>query len=98
MLTLDDLGVLRGVEVDGDAVTVDDHPDLLRLPRASRPCATTCAPPSPRPGYARVEVRTVLSPPWSTDWISDEGRRKLAEHGIAPPGRAGPRERRARSR
>jgi ring-1,2-phenylacetyl-CoA epoxidase subunit PaaD len=39
-------------------------------------------------GYARVEVRTVFSPAWSTDWISDDGRRKLAAAGIAPPGRA----------
>jgi ring-1,2-phenylacetyl-CoA epoxidase subunit PaaD len=38
-----------------------------------------------------VEVRTVLSPPWSTDWISESGRVKLADHGIAPPGRVGPR-------
>jgi ring-1,2-phenylacetyl-CoA epoxidase subunit PaaD len=33
-----------------------------------------------------VEVRTVLSPPWTTDWITDDGRRKLAASGIAPPG------------
>ena len=33
-----------------------------------------------------VEVRTVLSPPWTTDWITDDGRRKLAGAGIAPPG------------
>jgi ring-1,2-phenylacetyl-CoA epoxidase subunit PaaD len=33
----------------------------------------------------------VFSPPWSTDWITDDGRRKLADAGIAPPGRAGPR-------
>jgi ring-1,2-phenylacetyl-CoA epoxidase subunit PaaD len=39
-------------------------------------------------GYARVRIRTVLDPPWTTDWITPAGRRKLAEHGIAPPGRA----------
>jgi ring-1,2-phenylacetyl-CoA epoxidase subunit PaaD len=39
-------------------------------------------------GYPRVRVRTVLSPPWSTDWITERGRRSLAEHGVAPPGRA----------
>jgi ring-1,2-phenylacetyl-CoA epoxidase subunit PaaD len=33
-----------------------------------------------------VEVRTVLSPPWTTDWITAEGRRKLSAAGIAPPG------------
>ena len=32
-----------------------------------------------------VRTRTAMSPPWSTDWISEDGRRKLAEHGIAPP-------------
>jgi ring-1,2-phenylacetyl-CoA epoxidase subunit PaaD len=36
-------------------------------------------------GVPRVTVRVVLTPPWSTDDISDEGRRKLAAHGIAPP-------------
>jgi ring-1,2-phenylacetyl-CoA epoxidase subunit PaaD len=36
-------------------------------------------------GFADVEVRTVLSPPWSTDSISADGRRKLAEAGLAPP-------------
>ncbi len=39
-------------------------------------------------GFGDVEVRTVLSPAWTTDWITAEGRRKLAEAGIAPPGAA----------
>jgi ring-1,2-phenylacetyl-CoA epoxidase subunit PaaD len=39
-------------------------------------------------GFREVEIRTVLSPAWTTDWISEEGRRKLAEYGIAPPGPA----------
>jgi ring-1,2-phenylacetyl-CoA epoxidase subunit PaaD len=42
-------------------------------------------------GFTAVDVRTVLSPAWSTDWISAEGRRTLAEHGIAPPDHLGPR-------
>ena len=42
-------------------------------------------------GYGRVEIRTVLSPPWSTDWITERGRRTLAGHGIAPPAHVGPR-------
>ena len=36
-------------------------------------------------GHADVEVETVLSPPWTTDWISEEGREKLRAYGIAPP-------------
>jgi ring-1,2-phenylacetyl-CoA epoxidase subunit PaaD len=90
MLTLDDLGVVRGVETDGDAVTVTITPTYsgcpaLEVMRDDLRARLTAA------GYARVEVRTVLSPPWSTDWISADGRRKLAEHGVAPPDRVGPR-------
>lgn len=36
-------------------------------------------------GFAAVRIDTALSPPWSTDWISDEGREKLRAYGIAPP-------------
>jgi ring-1,2-phenylacetyl-CoA epoxidase subunit PaaD len=90
MLTLDDLGVIRAVDADGDRVTVTITPtysgcpalEVMRDDLRARLAAA---------GYSLVEVRTVLSPPWSTDWISDEGRRKLAEHGVAPPDRVGPR-------
>ena len=36
-------------------------------------------------GFDRVKVTTVISPAWTTDWISEEGRRKLKAYGIAPP-------------
>lgn len=36
-------------------------------------------------GFAAVAIETTLSPPWTTDWISDEGREKLRAYGIAPP-------------
>jgi ring-1,2-phenylacetyl-CoA epoxidase subunit PaaD len=39
-----------------------------------------------RAGFREVAIRTELSPPWTTDWITPDGRRKLAEAGIAPPG------------
>ena len=38
-------------------------------------------------GYHEVGIETALSPAWTTDWISEAGRRKLAAYGIAPPGR-----------
>jgi ring-1,2-phenylacetyl-CoA epoxidase subunit PaaD len=94
VLTLEDLGVIRRVEVvagaDGDAVTVTITPTYSGCPAIEvmrDDLRATLA----DAGFARVEVRTVFSPPWSTDWISDDGRRKLHEHGIAPPGRVGPR-------
>jgi ring-1,2-phenylacetyl-CoA epoxidase subunit PaaD len=41
-------------------------------------------------GFRDVEIRVALSPAWTTDWISERGRRALREHGIAPPGPVGP--------
>lgn len=85
MLTLADLGVLRGVELlpDGTVVasltpTYSGCPAMAEM-RADVAARLRAA------GFARVEIRTVLDPPWTSDWITPEGRRKLAEAGIAPP-------------
>lgn len=92
MLTLADLGVLREVEVGDDGTVVASlTPTYSGCPAMAEMLAGVAA--SLRhAGFARVEVRTVLDPPWTTDWITPEGRRKLAEHGIAPPGPAPRRE------
>jgi ring-1,2-phenylacetyl-CoA epoxidase subunit PaaD len=87
MLTLADLGVLRDVRVEDGTVVVEITPTYTGCPamgvmRADLVLALHEA------GFPDVEVRTVLSPAWTTDWISDAGRRKLAAAGIAPPGRA----------
>jgi ring-1,2-phenylacetyl-CoA epoxidase subunit PaaD len=84
MLTLADLGILRDVSVSGERVTVSLTPTYSGCPalaEMSRDVAARLA----AAGFADVEVRTVLSPPWSTDLISADGRRKLAEAGITPP-------------
>jgi len=89
-LTIADLGVLRAVSVRDGRIEVTITPTYsgcpamdmiqldieLALERAGIPCA---------------QVRTVLSPAWTTDWMSEEGRRKLRECGIAPPKRGGGR-------
>ena len=87
VLTLADLGVLRDVRFDDGTVVVEITPTYSGCPamgvmRADLVLALHDA------GFERVDVRTVLAPAWSTDWISDEGRRKLAQAGIAPPGAA----------
>lgn len=87
MLTLEDLGVLRSVEES------DGHVDVAITPTYSGcPAMATMRDDLVHrlhdAGYADVRVRVTLTPPWSSDWISNEGRRKLAEHGISPPGRA----------
>jgi ring-1,2-phenylacetyl-CoA epoxidase subunit PaaD len=86
MLTLEDLGVLGDVEVMGDRVVVWITPTYTGCPavatmRADLRLALTAA------GFADVDVRTRLSPPWSSDLITERGRALLAAHGIAPPGR-----------
>ncbi|KJL32800.1 1,2-phenylacetyl-CoA epoxidase subunit PaaD [Microbacterium oxydans] len=88
VLTIEDLGVLRAVDVDGSRVRVDITPTYSGCPamdaiRDDVILALTAA------GYDEVEVRLVLSPAWTTDWMTDAGRTKLEEYGIAPPsGRA----------
>ncbi|MGK5114731.1 1,2-phenylacetyl-CoA epoxidase subunit PaaD [Geodermatophilus sp. CPCC 205506] len=88
MLTLADLGVLRDVRVDDDGtVVVEITPTYSGCPAMGTMRADLLHA-LHRAGFGDVEVRTVLSPAWSTDWISAEGRRKLAAGGIAPPGKA----------
>ncbi len=88
MLTLSDLGVLRDVRVEaGGTVVVEITPTYSGCP-AMGVMRADLVHALHRAGFGDVEVRTVLSPAWSTDWISEEGRRKLAAGGIAPPGKA----------
>lgn len=88
MLTLKDLGVLRGVEQEGDVVVVTITPTYSGCPalvtmqqdlvRALREAGHACV------------VRLSLAPAWSSDWITPRGREALARHGISPPGPRGP--------
>ena len=87
MLTLADLGVLREVTEDGDTVTVAITPTYTGCP-ALDTMRDDLVHALRQAGYGEVEVRTVLTPAWSSDWISPAGRRKLAAAGIAPPGKA----------
>lgn len=84
MLTLADLGILRDVAVTGTRVVVSLTPTYSGCP-AMAEIRADVASRLGAAGFADVEVRTVLSPPWTSDFISPEGRRKLAETGIAPP-------------
>lgn len=85
-VTIEDLGILRSVVMSDDGrVTVTVTPTYSGCPateviRDSVLAALVDA------GYADAEVRTVFSPAWSTDDVTPEGRRKLEEGGIAPPG------------
>ena len=84
VLTIEDLGVLRDVAVADDRVVVTITPTYSGCPamdaiRDDLVLALTTE------GFADVEVRLTLSPAWTTDWMTDAGKRKLADYGIAPP-------------
>jgi ring-1,2-phenylacetyl-CoA epoxidase subunit PaaD len=87
MLTLEDLGVLRDVEVsETGAVTVAITPTYTGCPAMAtmRDDLVRVLGEAGLPGAA---VRVSLSPAWSSDWITDRGRRALADHGLSAPGR-----------
>ncbi len=85
VLTIADLGVLRGVAVDGRGrVEVSITPTYSGCPAMNMITLDVQAA-LDRAGIPDARVRTVLSPAWTTDWMSEEGRRKLRDYGIAPP-------------
>ena len=84
VLTIADLGVLRGVRITAEGIAVDITPTYSGCP-AMTMIAVEIEVALARAGFAKVKVNTVLAPAWTTDWMSEEGRRKLAECGIAPP-------------
>jgi ring-1,2-phenylacetyl-CoA epoxidase subunit PaaD len=85
VLSIADLGILRDVAMSDDgSVVVTITPTYSGCPamdviRRDVEDAVRAA------GFDRVEVRTVLSPAWTTDWLTESGRRALQDYGIAPP-------------
>jgi ring-1,2-phenylacetyl-CoA epoxidase subunit PaaD len=84
VLTIADLGVLREVSVSDGHVEVAITPTYSGCP-AMNMIALEIELALEREGFSRPKVRTVLSPAWTTDRMSEEGRRKLQAYGIAPP-------------
>ena len=87
-LTVEELGILRSVDCSpGRGVVVTITPTYSGCPARPEIAAGIRARLN-RAGFERVTIATQLSPPWTTDWITAEGRRKLAAVGIAPPSAA----------
>jgi ring-1,2-phenylacetyl-CoA epoxidase subunit PaaD len=84
VLTIADLGVLREVRVSDGGIEVEITPTYSGCP-AMNMIALEIELALEREGLAKPRIRTVLSPAWTTDWMSEDGRRKLKQYGIAPP-------------
>ena len=87
MVTLEDLGVLRDVDVDGRTVEVTITPTYSGCP-AMATMRDDLVHALRDHGFADVRVRVSLHPAWSSDWITARGRRALVEQGISAPGPA----------
>ena len=83
VLTIDDLGILRGVSDDAGRLTVTLTPTYSGCP-AIDPIRDAVAGTAADAGFD-VDVVMQLKPAWSTRWMTEDGRRKLREYGIAPP-------------
>ncbi|MEP7191857.1 MAG: 1,2-phenylacetyl-CoA epoxidase subunit PaaD [Actinomycetota bacterium] len=95
VLTIEDLGILRDAQVDDDAgrprVEVTITPTYSGCP-AMDAISDDVISALAGHGYEDVRVKLVLSPAWTTDWMTDSGKAKLEQYGIAPPsGRSGVR-------
>jgi ring-1,2-phenylacetyl-CoA epoxidase subunit PaaD len=94
VLTIEDLGILRDVRVDHDgaghqSVEVTITPTYSGCP-AMDAISDDLVSALAGQGYPDVRIKRVLSPAWTTDWMTDSGKAKLQEYGIAPPsGRSG---------
>ena len=95
VLSILDLGIVREVRVDkvdeAEEITVTITPTYSGCPAMDVIAMGIRMALSGR-GYRRVNIENRLSPAWTTDWMSEEGKRKLKEYGIAPPVRKTGRE------
>ena len=83
VLSVVDMGIIRGVR-ENDVLEVDITPTYTGCPAMDRIEADIVAR-LKEEGFETVKVNTVLSPPWTTDWISEDGLQRLEDYGIAPP-------------
>ena len=84
VLTLTDLGIVRGISMSDGEVEVTITPTYTGCP-AMKVFEEDITSKLNENGYQRVSIKTILSPAWSTDWMSEEGKEKLMKYGISPP-------------
>ncbi len=87
VLTILDLGIVRDVKINNDEVEVIITPTYSGCP-AMDAISIDIKLKLIEHGYKKIKITSVLSPAWTTDWMSEDGKRKLKEYGIAPPSRS----------
>jgi len=87
VISIVELGIIRNVELSDGEVLVEVTPTYSGCP-AMEVIERDISGSLSAAGFSKVKVRKKYSPAWTSDWISQEGRRKLKEFGVAPPGKA----------
>lgn len=88
VISIVDLGVIRDVTVQDSGVTVVITPTYSGCP-AMREISSNITSELTKHGVMQLSLETRIAPAWTTDWMSDDGKAKLEEYGIAPPQSAG---------
>ena len=84
VLTIADLGIIRSIDKIDDSFKITITPTYSGCP-AMRVIESEIEAALASEGITNIIIETILSPAWTTDWLSENGRKKLAEYGIAPP-------------
>lgn len=84
VISVVDLGIVRNVSWENDTLNIDVTPTYSGCP-ATGVIALDIETALLKRGLEKINVRSVLSPAWTTAWISDDGRKKLTAYGIVPP-------------
>jgi len=89
VLSVVDLGIVRKIEVDTEGTHITITPTYTGCP-AMNVIEDDIRAKLKEKGISSFNITTVLSPAWTTDWISEEGKKKLKDYGIAPPEKSSP--------
>ena len=84
VLTITDLGIVRDVKINDDEIEVIITPTYSGCP-AMDMIAANIRMALIENGYPKIKITSILSPAWTTDWMTEAGKSKLKEYGIAPP-------------
>jgi ring-1,2-phenylacetyl-CoA epoxidase subunit PaaD len=84
VLSIVDLGIVRRVSTDNDLISITITPTYSGCP-AMDVINMDIRLKLMEKGYRKIHIQQSLSPAWTTDWMSEEGKRKLKAYGIAPP-------------
>ena len=88
VISVVDLGIVRDVAWDGPTLEVSVTPTYSGCP-ATSVIAMDIETALRARGLKDIRIKTQLSPAWTTDWLSEKGRARLEDYGIAPPRAAG---------